>query len=133
MTEAVRAPTDRGTWANVCALLLAAVTFFLLLVVPVYKSEASSIAVDGTKAETTANRVFRTTLLEQNGPGVLVILGVPVLVTLIPLVVPRPTRRQWRFGAAGLLTALCVLAGFSIGLFFVPTAAAMWVAAGLSR
>jgi hypothetical protein len=58
--------------------------------------------------------------------GTIVLLLVPVAIAGLPLLVRRP---GWRLGSAALLTLLCFLAGFSIGLFYVPAAIAMWVAA----
>lgn len=125
--------TERDTLANVVAFVLALISSLLLLVIPLYNSVGSSAVTDGSgNAPSITTKVSQTTLLEENGPGVLVILGAPVLVTLLPLLVRRERRRSLLFVAAGLLTALCILTGFSIGLFFVPTAVAMWIAASLS-
>ena len=53
-------------------------------------------------------------------------VSVPVVLALIPVLVPR---RGARIIAAVLLWACCVVAAASIGLFFVPAAILMTVAA----
>jgi hypothetical protein len=132
----LRVPTysDRGMLANVVAFLLALAASVLLLVVPVYNSERSSTLTDGSRrTQPVTTTVSRSTLLQENGPAVLVTLSVPLLVTVVPLL-PRGTARRgaWRLASALVLTVLCILAGFSIGLFYLPAAVALWVAAMLS-
>jgi hypothetical protein len=70
----------------------------------------------------------RTTLLDKSGSHVLALLALPVLITLLPLGVPR---HGVRIGASILLFGLVILGGFSIGLFYLPAAVAEVVGAGL--
>lgn len=123
--------TDRATLASVLALVLAGTASLTLLMLPVYMRVRSSAMVDSNAdSQTVVTTVSQTTLWQQNGPGVLLILGAPVLVALAPFMVRRVTRRLlWRLSPAILLTAFCVLTGFSIGLFYVPAAVALWAAA----
>jgi hypothetical protein len=68
-----------------------------------------------------------TTLLAEQGPGLLLVLAVPVLLTALPLLLGR-----WAsWCCTGLLAVLVVVTGFSIGLWFAPAllAAALAVAA----
>jgi hypothetical protein len=65
---------------------------------------------------------------EVDGAWVLVVVSIPVLVSLLPVVIPR---RAARVFAALLLWACCVVGAFSVGLFFVPAAVAMTIAAGM--
>lgn len=65
---------------------------------------------------------------EVDGAWVLVVVSVPMLVSLLPVVVPR---RAARVVSAVLLWVCCVVGLFSVGLFFVPAAALMTVAAVL--
>ncbi len=75
------------------------------------------------------------TLLEEEGPGLLVVLAIPVVLALAG-VIGAATQRAWlTTGAAGVLVVGVLLGAASIGLFFVPAAialllAAMWTAAG---
>jgi hypothetical protein len=86
------------------------------LIIPAY-------TIEGTHGTTHA------TLIEVNGGGAVAALAFPVLVALTPLLVPR---RSLRIGAAAVLGAFTFVSGFSIGLFYFPSAVAMLVAAVLS-
>ncbi len=124
---------SRLSWANVSAFVLALTTSVLLLVVPVYKSVSSSAVVEGSKSsQTETTKTSEHTLLEQSGPAVLVALIPPVLITLIPLLVRPSARRPWLLASAITLSVLCILAGFSIGLLYLPAAVALWVATAIS-
>lgn len=125
---------NRPTLANASAFVLALTASVLLLVVPVYKSVGSSAVVHGsTSFPREATKSSEATLLEQNGPSVLVALIAPVLITLMPLLVRRSVRRPWFLASAITLTFLCILAGFSIGLLYLPAAVALWIATAVSR
>lgn len=75
------------------------------------------------------------TLLEAEGPGLLVVLTIPVALALAG-VIGAVTQRAWlTTGAACLLSVGVLLGAASIGPFFVPAAiavvlAARWTAAG---
>jgi hypothetical protein len=73
-------------------------------------------------------RCVGQSIFEVDGAWVLVVVSVPVLVSLVPVVVPR---RAARIVAAVLLWAGCVVGIFSVGLFFVPSAVVMTVAAAM--
>ena len=81
----------------------------LLLVVPMYASSG--------------------TLLQVNGAPVLIALSIPVLIALQPILFPK---RSVRLVAALALGAFALISGFSIGFFYVPSAAIM-LAAGLAE
>lgn len=68
----------------------------------------------------------RATSFTVNGAWVLVVVSVPVVVALVPLVVRR---RSVRVVSAVLLWAGCVVGMLSVGLFFVPAAILMTIAA----
>lgn len=93
------------------------------------QSDESAEAVSGTSIRSSY------TLLEEEGPGLLVVLAIPVVLALAG-VVGAVTQRAWlTTGAACLLFAGVLLGAASIGLFFVPAAialglAARWTAAG---
>ena len=68
----------------------------------------------------------RATLLQVNGPGALIVLF-PVFVTLMPLL----ARKHWaRIGATILTGGFAIIGGFTIGLFYLPSALVMLFAAG---
>ena len=65
------------------------------------------------------------TLLQVNGPRALIALAIPVLIALVPVLL----RKWWVRLVAGLvLAAFVVVAGFSIGLFYAPSAFIMLMA-----
>ena len=61
----------------------------------------------------------RTTLLQKEGLWVLIPLSFPVVVTLLPLVFPK---QAVRIGASIIIWLFAILGGFSIGLFYIPSA-----------
>lgn len=72
------------------------------------------------------------TLLEVDGPSALVPLIVPIVLTLLPALARRPEARTLTCAALGtFLGVLSFIAGFSIGLFYVPAAAFLVTAGGL--
>ena len=92
------------------ALALAAAIF--LLVWPVYSGFNGS-------------RPTHATLLEVNGPSVFIPVMFPVFTALIAWLV----RRQWaRIVATILISGFVLIAGFTIGLFYLPSAILMLLA-----
>ncbi len=93
-----------------------------------------SFAPLGSSEETTATSAgsggvttfARSSLLATEGVWILIVVSVPVLVALVPVFVPRRTAR---IVSAALLWIGCVIALASIGMFFIPAAIAMTVAA----
>jgi hypothetical protein len=110
--------------ATLISFLLALAASILFLVIPTYNGETRSTDAQG---HTTVTRT-QATLLEVNGRWTLLSLGVPVLIALIPVLIPK---RGVRIGAAILLGVFAIIGGFSIGLFYVPSALTMIVAAVL--
>lgn len=70
------------------------------------------------------------TLVGVNGPDVLFVLALPV-VAAVSAVLPWPERyrRPLDILGAALITLLSILGAFTIGLFFLPTAAILVVIA----
>jgi hypothetical protein len=90
----------------------------LLLVMPVYSSWSSE-----------SPSVRHSTLLDVNGPRILIALAIPVLIAMVPVLFPK----FWVRLVAGLaLAALAVVAGFTVGLFYFPSAVLMLLAGLLS-
>lgn len=115
------------------AVLVALATGGLVLVTLTGTSEVCSVTAPaaGAVAETENAPVcttYTTTLVEDNA-WVVVPVFLPALISLGAL----SRRRGIRVGAAVLLTAFCVLTGFSIGMFFFPVAALAVACAVLDR
>jgi hypothetical protein len=132
MTIVNAAVTRLGRVALV-ALVIAAVCGVALVVAgflfPMYET-----ATEASSGEVTHGTA---TLVGVNGPGVLAVLGVPLLVTLaVGSALWQGTRRgavavAWTL--AGLLAAFNVLSMASIGVFFLPVTAALIVACAVRR
>ena len=72
------------------------------------------------------SRPTRATLLEVNGQYALIPVMFPVLTALIALLL----RKQWvRIVATILLSGFALIGGFTIGLFYLPAAILMLLAA----
>jgi hypothetical protein len=112
-------------WAAVAALVLAAVPSLLLAFLPVYSSE-SATATSGGAVSTSSGRA---TLLDVNGPGVLVVLLVPVALATLGLIGSARRRRVLIWVAGGLLLGFALVSGLSIGLFYLPAAVALLLSA----
>ena len=98
----------------------AAAAVAVLLVLPAVRTESGTIETDGTTTRTESTM----TLLESQGAGVLWLLGVPLLLTGIPLLARGRGRRTVALVCTALLAVGIVLSLASIGVFFLPPLAA---------
>ena len=125
----------RGGWAfwltvwafGWCIALLVAA-----FVLPMYGTSAS--APSGASVPSASS-----TLVQVNGPGVLVPVGLPALITAVVwLALHRKCSRGGRLSGCvawsliGLLSALCLVAIASIGMLVLPVSALLWGAASLT-
>ncbi len=124
-------PEIAGASASFTTALVVSVA---LLFVPVYAGTTQTKTLPSRGGVVGNSARFHRTLLQVNGERALLPLAVPVVVAMLPLLF---WRSRWRAvveaGAATLLVAFTVIAGFSIGLFYLPSAGAMLVAALLAR
>lgn len=85
----------------------------------------------GTRSSADSNGVERTTrvsLLSNEGPSVLIVVAIPVLLVALPLMLRDATASyRSRVVIVVLLGVFVLLGAMSIGLFFVPTLIAMIV------
>ena len=84
------------------AFAVALLCSLILLVLPAYSGQTG-----------------RATLLQVNGPRVLLPLAIPPSITLLPLLLRG---HSVRIGATIALGLFCLISGFSIGMFYVPSA-----------
>ena len=105
---------------NVVAVVTAALTGFGALLLPLgVRSSAESSGVE---------RTTRVSLLSNEGPSVLIVVAIPVLLVALPLMLRGAAARyRSRVVIVVLLGVLVMLGAMSIGLFFVPTLIAMIV------
>ncbi len=92
--------------------------------------ECSSSAIpslgSGTPAPAVEEVCRGVSTFSVDGSWVLVVVSVPVVIALVPVL----WRRRWvRIGSAALLWACCVVGLLSVGVFFVPSAVLMTIAA----
>lgn len=106
---------------------LAVVAAVAAVFAPLQQTVASQ---SGPGPQTLELEYARRSLLQTEGVSVLLAAGLPVLVALVPLVfgAGRQARRAAVVSAV-LLGGFVVVAGFSIGLFYLPAALAAIVVA----
>jgi hypothetical protein len=69
------------------------------------------------------------TLIGHEGTWVAAILGIPIALAAAPLIAPARTRRLALLVASGLAVAFVLATGFTVGLFYTPTAVLLMIAA----
>lgn len=115
MTDATPLESDvRGRRWNVVAVIVAAVTGAGVTLLPIV-----STSITDSSGVTTSSR---SSLLGNEGAGVLLVVAIPVLVIVAPLLVRALRRvRVARQVVVGLLVVMLFLGIMSIGVFFLPT------------
>jgi hypothetical protein len=122
-------PRQRGRAMLLLApLLLAVATAIVLLVVPTGRQESCFVGIGGETSCSSRS----TTLPESDGWDVLAVLAIPVVIAGAPLLLGSTRlRRPALVVSSLLLLAFAALGAASIGLFYLPAAAAMVIAAVL--
>jgi amino acid transporter len=110
-----------AVWSFHAAIVAAAVTAFAPL------GHVTESRMDPGGVEVT--RSYGVSVFSHDGPWVLVVVAVPVLIALAGALIPARTAR---IVSTALLWAFCVLGILSVGIFFVPAAALMTAAAAVS-
>lgn len=118
-------------WFTVAAFLWSAALVGAAFVLPLYGSSSTS--------STGAHASASLTLVQVNGPGVLIPMGGPlIIVALVWAALHRKCSRggrvpgyaAWTF--VGILAAGCLVAIASVGLLIAPVAALLWCAAAIT-
>ena len=104
-------------WATAASFAFGAAAAAFLLMVPVYVGSYP-------------NGRMSATLLQVNGPWAIIPVLFPAVLAFLALVFRK---RVVRIVAAILIGGFTILSGFSIGLFYLPAATAMLLAACLER
>jgi hypothetical protein len=123
-------PKRRGrSWALVLSFVSAVAASAYLAWAPTYVTQTSTVEITTGGQRVTASTARRT-LSEVNGPTVYVAVAIPMLLAALPLLFRRPGARRASVRASALLLlAFVLLGGFSIGMFYLPSAVAMGLAA----
>ena len=101
-----------------------------LLKAPLYSSVVTSVATSASGARQTPHaEVSRSTLLEVNGPRVLLPFAIPALLCLLALAAPAQVGRAAAAAAGVLVGLFSLLAAWTIGLYFLPAALSLLVGA----
>jgi hypothetical protein len=103
------------------SFLLAALASAWLLFAPTYTRVSARRAFPAA-AGTPTRSVQHATLRDVNGPRILFVLAIPVVVAGLPILFRS---RAVRILAAALLTGWVAIAAASIGLFYLPSAILM--------
>ena len=106
----------------VISLLLAVVASVLSFTLPLYRQQTGFQRL----GEPATVQVRRATLSSVNGPSVSYLLAIPVIIAGVPLLLRFRTAR---IISAVLLMSFAVIGAASIGLFYVPSAIMMILAA----
>jgi hypothetical protein len=131
-------PRPPGPRAGVLSFALALVVSGILLVVPIGTTSSTVCSVRSTPAlpvsipgtPMCSSRVTHPSLVDDQGWGVAVPLAIPVAVAGFPLALARTrARKAAAIVAACLLMAVAILGAASVGIFYLPSAVAMIVAA----
>jgi hypothetical protein len=113
--------SNRGRSAAVVAVVLATIASVWLVVWPCTYTGTTS----GPAGESTAC----SSLIAENGTWVLSYLAIPIILTVLAFLALVARLRAVTWTLAILLFALCILAAWSIGLFYVPSAVMLLIAA----
>ena len=114
----------------VASLLLAASATVGLALWPCFYEgvEAEAIQPAEHAVRDVGERHLCASLIEVNGVGVLRVLALPVLLTAIGVGTALLRRRVILLVSTVALGVFCLLAGFSVGLYYLPAAAALLLA-----
>jgi hypothetical protein len=118
-------PTRLTRISATASLLLALAAGAGLVLWPcAYQGIEAQSSPDGTVQE----RQLCATLIEANGVDALGVLALPVLLAGVGLVAVHRRRRGILFAVVVALVAFCLLALASVGLLYLPAAAALVIA-----
>jgi hypothetical protein len=120
-------------WSRTAATALSfAVVWSALLVVgalvlPAYGTSSQSATLEGT-VNTEPVMTGTDTLVGVNGQGVLLVVGIPLIVTMLVAAALAFRRRRIGWVLTAILGLFTLLAMLSIGIFILPTTLALVVA-----
>lgn len=113
-----RQAKSRSVLIAIAALWALGVALYLLFA-PTYETSVSTYGSNST-ASSNETRGYAT-LLDVNGPKILFVLSIPILLALSPLAF-RKHRRAALLGAGALMLCFCILGALSVGTLYLPTA-----------
>ena len=115
------------------AILWATGVALFFLFAPTYETAFASYSPDTPASEVARTEIRgHATALEVNGPHIIFVLSIPILFALLPLAFQRQ-RRAALLGAAVLTLCFCSLGALSVGVFYLPSALLLLLAAATTQ
>ena len=119
-----RQAKSRSVLTAIAALWATGVALYLLFA-PTYETSVSTYGPNSTASRNEIRGY--ATLLDVNGPEILFVLSIPILLALSPLAF-RKHRRAALLGAGALMLCFCILGALSVGTLYLPTALVLLLA-----
>lgn len=119
-----RQAKSRSVLTAIAALWATGVALYLLFA-PTYETSVSTYGPNSTASRNEIRGY--ATLLDVNGPEILFVLSIPILLALSPLAF-RKHRRAALLGAGALMLCFCILGALSVGRLYLPTALVLLLA-----
>lgn len=113
-----RQAKSRSVLTAIAALWATGVALYLLFA-PTYETSVSTYGPNSTASRNELRGY--ATLLDVNGPEILFVLSIPILLALSPLAF-RKHRRAALLGVGALMLCFCILGALSVGTLYLPTA-----------
>jgi hypothetical protein len=117
-----------AVWVALAALLLAVAAGSWLALYPGFYQ---GVSVTASSSGDVVQRSEQTSFLAENGMWALGLLAVPLALTGLGVFGAVRRFRFLLWGAAVVLLACCVVSAMTIGMFYLPAAIALLVAAAL--
>lgn len=128
ISRLARPPKSRSVLTAIPALWAVGVALYLLFA-PTYET---SVSTYGPSSIASRNEIRGyATLLDVNGPNILLVLSIPILVAFSPLAF-RKHRRAALLGAGTLMLCFCILGALSVGMLYLPTALLLLLAGAIT-
>ena len=120
-----------GPWIALLAFALAVLGTVVVLFAPLATVVSTEVPLAG-EAGDPRTHTWRVSTIQSGDRDALVAAAIPLGLAALPLPFLRSRFAHLALVAsAALLSALVLVASFSIGLAYLPAAAAMWVAAAI--
>ena len=119
-----RQAKSRSVLTAIAALWATGVALYLLFA-PTYETSVSTYGPNSTASRNEIRGY--ATLLDVNGPEILFVLSIPILLALSPLAFPSiDARHCWALERSCF--AFCILGALSVGTLYLPTALVLLLA-----
>ena len=104
-----------------------------LVVAPIYGEKSTWMETTPSGAQVQHTDRGTSTLIDVNGPRVLAVLAIPLLLVAAPMLVRKPRRRAVGLACGILLLGGAFISSWSIGMFYYPSALGLLISAASMR